>query len=46
MTAIRLVELGFGGAQYEMLREDDGETLSFAVWFQVDHDGVWRLRRY
>ena len=46
MTTIRLVELGFGGAQYEMLRQDDGETLSFAVWFQVDHDGVWRLRRY
>jgi len=46
MTTIRLVEVGFGGAQYEMLREDDGELLSFAVWFQLDVDGLWRLRRF
>jgi hypothetical protein len=46
LTTIRLVEVGFGGAQYEMLRVRDGQTLSFAVWFQVDQDGVWRLRRF
>ena len=46
MTTIRLVEVGFGGAQYEMLREEGGELLSFAVWFQLDVDGLWRLRRF
>ncbi len=46
MTTIQLVEVGFGGAQYEMLRERDGQTLSFAVWFQLDQDGLWRLRRF
>jgi len=46
MTSIQLVEVGFGGAQYEMLRQRDGQTLSFAVWFQLDQDGLWRLRRF
>jgi PKD repeat protein len=46
MTLIQLVEVGFGGAQYEMLREQDGQTLSFAVWFQIDEDGLWRVRRF
>lgn len=46
MTAIQLVEVGPGGAQYEMLRDRNGQTLSFAVWFQLDGDGIWRLRRF
>lgn len=46
LTTIQLVEVGAGGAQYEMLRERDGQTLSFAVWFQLDADGLWRLRRF
>lgn len=46
LTTIQLVEVGFGGAQYEMLRERDGRPLSFAVWFQLDTDGLWRLRRF
>jgi hypothetical protein len=46
MTTIQLIEVGPGGAQYEMLRQRDGEILSFAVWFQVDQDGLWRLRRF
>ena len=46
MTSIRLVELGFGGAEYEMLRLHDGQTRSFAVWFNLDADGLWRLRRF
>lgn len=46
MTTIQLVEVGFAGAQYEMLRFRDGQMLSFAVWFQLDQDGLWRLRRF
>ncbi len=46
MTTLRLVEVGLAGAQYEMLRQRDGQTLSFAVWFQLDVDGLWRLRRF
>ncbi len=46
LTTIHLIEFGPGGAQYEMLRQRNGQTLSFAVWFQVDEDGVWRLRRF
>lgn len=46
MTNIQLVKIGPGGAQYEMLRQDAGQLLSFAVWFQIDEDGVWRLRRF
>jgi hypothetical protein len=34
------------GAQYEMLRQQDGQVFSYAVWFQLDHDGLWRLRRF
>jgi hypothetical protein len=46
VTSIRLVHVGFGGAEYEMLRQQDGRTHSFAVWFQLDRDGLWRLRRF
>jgi hypothetical protein len=46
MTTIQLVQIGFGGAQYEMLRPGSDQPLSFAVWFQIDEDGVWRLRRF
>ena len=46
MTTIRLVEIGLGGAEYAMLRQQDGRTLSYAVWFQLDRDGLWRLRRF
>lgn len=46
MATIQLVEVGFAGAQYEMLRFRDGQMLSFAVWFQLDQDGLWRLRRF
>ncbi len=46
LTTIELIEVGFGGAQYEMVRQRDGQPLSFAVWFQLDHDGLWRLRRF
>ena len=46
MTSIHAKELGFAGAEYEMLRLEDGQTFSFAVWFQLDQDGLWRLRRF
>jgi hypothetical protein len=46
MTSIQLVEVGLAGAQCEMLRDEEGQTYSFAVWFQVDQDGLWRLRRF
>ncbi len=46
LTTIQLVEVGSGGAQGEMLRDRDGQTLSFAVWFQLDQDGLWRIRRF
>jgi hypothetical protein len=46
MTSIQLVEAGFGGAQYEMIRNRDGKAFSFSVWFQIDQDGFWRIRRF
>jgi hypothetical protein len=46
LTGITLVEVGPKGAEYEMLRNHDGVTFSFAVWFRVDQDGIWRLVRF
>ena len=46
LTSIQLLEVGPRGAEYEMLRDRDGTTLSFAVWFRVDQDGIWRLFRF
>lgn len=46
VTTIQLVEVGAGGAQYEMLRDRNGQVLSFSVWFQIDQDGLWRVRRF
>lgn len=44
--AMTLVEVGSGGAQYEMVAERDGLMFSYAVWFQTDADGRWRLWRF
>jgi len=44
--AITLMEVGSGGAQYEMVAERDGLMFSYAVWFQIDADGRWRLWRF
>ena len=46
LTDIQLVETGFGGAQYEMLRQGPDQVQSFAVWFMIDSDGIWRLRKF
>ena len=45
-TAITLVDVGSGGAQYEMVAERDGLLYSYAVWFQLDSDGRWRLWQF
>ena len=44
--AIAFVDAGAGGAQYEMVVEQDGVASSYAVWFQIDADGRWRLWRF
>jgi hypothetical protein len=46
MTSIQLVNVGFGGAQYEMIRTQNGQQVSFSVWFLIDQDGIWRIRRF
>jgi hypothetical protein len=46
LTTIRFVERRMGAAEYEMLRAEGGVTLSFSVRFQIDADGVWRLRLF
>jgi hypothetical protein len=46
LTTIDLVEVGPGGAQAEMLRARGDQVRSFAVWFRIDRDGLWRLRRF
>lgn len=45
-TDMTLVEVGAGGAQYEMVAERDGLLYSYAVWFRIDDDGRWRLWRF
>jgi hypothetical protein len=47
LTGISLVEVGFGGAKAEMVRPRPGQpSQRFTVWFQLDLDGLWRLRRF
>jgi hypothetical protein len=47
MTPISLVEVGFGGAKAEMVRPRPGQpSQRFSVFFQIDLDGLWRLRRF
>lgn len=46
LTTIQFADAGLAGAQYEMKRTEDGQVLSYAVWFQLDEDGLWRLRRF
>jgi hypothetical protein len=46
MTTVQFIEAAFGGARYEMVRPLGGQTQLFAVWFQIDGDGLWRLRRF
>ena len=46
MTTVQLVEVSPLSAQYEMQGTDNGQTYSFAVWFHLDQDGLWRLHRF
>lgn len=46
LPTIHPVEIGPNGAEYELRRTRDGQTFSYAVWFQVDADGVWRIRMF
>ena len=46
MTEVRLVEVGPGAAQYDMRRDESGQTFSYPIWFQLDQDGLWRLLRF
>jgi len=45
-TDVRLVEIGYGAAQYEMVAERDGLLYSYPIWFRIDADGRWRLWRF
>jgi hypothetical protein len=44
LTDIALVDFDEIQAEYEMLRVDNGVTMSYLVLFTRDADGVWRLR--
>jgi hypothetical protein len=44
LTDIALVHFDEIQAEYEMLRVDNGVTMSYLVLFTRDADGVWRLR--
>lgn len=44
LTDISLVELRGAGAEYQMLRMDNGKRISHFVQFAIDQDGVWRIK--
>ena len=46
MTQVQLLEVTPATAQYDMRRDKNGQTFSFPVWFQLDQDGLWRLRTF
>jgi hypothetical protein len=44
LTDIALVDLDDFQAEYQMLRSENGETISYYVLFVRDADGIWRLK--
>ena len=46
LTTALPVKIGHNGAEYEMRRSRGGKVLSFPIWFQVDSDGIWRIRAF
>ena len=46
MAQVQLMEVGPGAAQYDMRRDEGGQSFSYPVWFQLDQDGLWRLLRF
>ncbi len=45
-TAIELMRVARGGAEYEMLREEDGRVFSYPIALVADVDGRWRLWQF
>ena len=45
-TTIELIQVGRGGAEYEMLREEDGQVFSYPIALVADVDGRWRLWQF
>ena len=45
-TAIELIRVDRGGAEYEMLREENGQVFSYPVALTTDVDGQWRLWQF
>lgn len=45
-TEVRVVRVGAGGAEYEMLREENGQVYSYPIVFIRDVDGRWRLWQF
>ncbi len=45
-TTIELIQVGRGGAEYEMLREEDGRVFSYPIALVADVDGRWRLWQF
>ncbi len=45
-TTIEPIQVGRGGAEYEMLREEDGRVFSYPIALVADVDGQWRLWQF
>jgi hypothetical protein len=43
LTDISFVEHQGIWSEYQMLRVEDGETISYFILFVLDEDGVWRV---
>ncbi|HLC41565.1 MAG TPA: Ig-like domain-containing protein, partial [Methylomirabilota bacterium] len=46
LTTALPLKIGHNGAEYEIRRSRGGKVLSFPIWFQVDSDGIWRIRAF
>ena len=45
-TTIELIQVGRGGAEYEMLREEARRVFSYPIALVADVDGRWRLWQF
>ena len=45
-ATIELAGVGAGGAEYELVRVEDGQAFSYPVVFVADADGQWRLWQF
>ena len=46
LSDLKPVKIDRMGAEFEMLRIEDGKTYSYFVLFVRDYDGVWRLKSF